>query len=312
MITFVALPFQVKELTNSFWAVGLIGVVEIIPLTIFGLYGGVLADHVDRKKMIWLTEFGTLIATFILFINARRENPSVVLLFVIAAIFAALSGLKRPSQEAILPRLVSHDDLPSASVLMSLRWQFGGIVGPITDKSSIPDRTNYTIDYIKELDNMKKNNIEVPDCYVSCTNIYSLEAAAKLDYKIIFPYKEYKFGYFLDKSIPGWEKPGDTFDLSGKKIMLAITPIIRDTQEEIDREFPKDVVVNTPDGKSYKDRPRFAKDTAYFTYDKFVIFMKELESKGIHEVLLNGFPESERDSLISYIKKYKEEEDSSI
>jgi MFS family permease len=117
-------------LTNSFWAVGLIGVVEIVPLTIFGLYGGVLADHVDRKKMIWLTEFGTLIATLILFINARRENPSVILLFVIAAIFAALSGLKRPSQEAILPRLVSHSDLPSASALMSLRWQFGGIVGP--------------------------------------------------------------------------------------------------------------------------------------------------------------------------------------
>ena len=130
MITFVALPFQVKELTNSFWAVGLIGMVEIIPLTIFGLYGGVLADHVDRKKMIWLTEFGTLIATLVLFLNARRENPSVILLFVIAAIFAALSGLKRPSQEAILPRLVSHDDLPSASALMSLRWQFGGIVGP--------------------------------------------------------------------------------------------------------------------------------------------------------------------------------------
>ena len=130
MITFVALPFQVKELTNSFWAVGLIGIVEIIPLTIFGLYGGVLADHVDRKKMIWFTEFGTLMATLILFLNARRENPSVFLLFVIAAIFAALSGLKRPSQEAILPRLVSHDDLPSASALMSLRWQFGGIVGP--------------------------------------------------------------------------------------------------------------------------------------------------------------------------------------
>ena len=130
MITFVALPFQVKELTNSFWAVGLIGMVEIIPLTIFGLYGGVLADHVDRKKMIWFTEFGTLIATLVLLLNARRENPSVILLFVIAAIFAALSGLKRPSQEAILPRLVSHDDLPSASALMSLRWQFGGIVGP--------------------------------------------------------------------------------------------------------------------------------------------------------------------------------------
>ena len=130
MITFVALPFQVKELTNSYWAVGLIGAVEIIPLTIFGLYGGVLADYVDRKKMIWLTEFGTLVATAILFINSLREKPSVILLFVIAAIFAALSGLKRPSQDAILPRLVNHDDLPSASALMSLRWQFGGIVGP--------------------------------------------------------------------------------------------------------------------------------------------------------------------------------------
>lgn len=130
MITLVALPFQIKELTGSYWAVGLIGMVEIIPLTIFGLYGGVLADHVDRKKMIWLTEFGALIATFMLFLNARREEPSVVLVFVIAAIFAALSGLKRPSQDAILPRLVNHGDLPSASALMSLRWQFGGIVGP--------------------------------------------------------------------------------------------------------------------------------------------------------------------------------------
>ena len=130
MITFVALPFQIKELTGSYWMVGLIGVVEIIPLIIFGLYGGVLADHVDRKKMIWVTEFGTLIATFILFLNALREKPSVILIFVIAAIFAALSGLKRPSQDAILPRLVNHADLPSASALMSLRWQFGGIVGP--------------------------------------------------------------------------------------------------------------------------------------------------------------------------------------
>jgi MFS family permease len=130
MITFVALPFQIKELTGSFWAVGLIGVVEIIPLIVFGLYGGVLADYLDRKKIIWFTEFGTLIATSILLINSLQEEPSVILIFVIAAIFAALSGLKRPSQDAILPRLVNHDDLPSASALMSLRWQFGGIVGP--------------------------------------------------------------------------------------------------------------------------------------------------------------------------------------
>ncbi|MFM7501717.1 MAG: MFS transporter [Actinomycetota bacterium] len=151
MITFVALPFQIKELTGSYWMVGLIGVVEIVPLIIFGLYGGVLADHVDRKKMIWVTEFGTLIATFILFLNALRDKPSVILIFVIAAIFAALSGLKRPSQDAILPRLVNHADLPSASALMSLRWQFGGIVGPAVGGllvASYGASTGYLVDCV--------------------------------------------------------------------------------------------------------------------------------------------------------------------
>ncbi|MBU6243450.1 MAG: MFS transporter, partial [Acidobacteria bacterium] len=56
MITYVTLPFQIKELTHSFLAVGLMGVVELVPLIIFGLYGGVLADAVDRKKMVWATE----------------------------------------------------------------------------------------------------------------------------------------------------------------------------------------------------------------------------------------------------------------
>jgi len=151
MITFVALPFQIKELTGSYWMVGLIGAVEIIPLIIFGLYGGVLADHVDRKKMIWVTEFGTLVATFVLFLNALRDKPSVVLIFAIAAIFAALSGLKRPSQDAILPRLVNHSDLPSASALMSLRWQFGGIVGPAVGGlivASYGASTGYLVDCI--------------------------------------------------------------------------------------------------------------------------------------------------------------------
>lgn len=129
-IIFVTLPFQIKELTNSFWAVGLIGTVEIVPLTIFGLYGGVLADHVDRKKMIWLTQFGTTIATLLLLLNSLQAKPNVALLYVITAVFAALSGLQRPSQDAILPRLVNHEDLPSASALMSIRWQIAGIIGP--------------------------------------------------------------------------------------------------------------------------------------------------------------------------------------
>jgi MFS family permease len=130
MFTYVALPFQVKELTGSYLAVGLIGLVEIIPLVIFGLYGGVLADHMDRKKMIWATEFAALFLSAILLINSLLPSPSLALIYIVAALFSAVDGLQRPSADAILPRLVEHQDLPAASALMSLRWQMGMIAGP--------------------------------------------------------------------------------------------------------------------------------------------------------------------------------------
>ena len=130
MITYVALPFQIKELTNSYIAVGLIGAVELVPLIIFGLYGGVLADKVDRRKMILYTEIALALMTFSLFINSQLENPSLIWIYVVAGTFAALDGLQRPSADAILPRLVGHADLPAASALMSLRWQTGVIAGP--------------------------------------------------------------------------------------------------------------------------------------------------------------------------------------
>lgn len=130
MITYVALPFQIKELTNSYIAVGLMGAVELIPLIVFGLYGGVLADRVDRRKMILFTEFALMIMTFSLFINSQLAKPSLLWIYVVAGSFAALDGLQRPSADAILPRLVGHEDLPSASALMSLRWQTGVITGP--------------------------------------------------------------------------------------------------------------------------------------------------------------------------------------
>ena len=130
MITFVALPFQLKELTGSYLAVWLLGAVEVIPLIAFGLYGGVLADSVDRKKMVWATEAGALILVAILLGNSLLDNPSIAVIYIVAALFAVVNGLQRPSMDAMLPRLVSHEDLPAASALLSLRWQLGVIVGP--------------------------------------------------------------------------------------------------------------------------------------------------------------------------------------
>jgi MFS family permease len=130
MVTYVAAPFQIKELTNSYLAVGVLGAIELVPLIFFGLYGGVLADYIDRKKMIWATEFGALICTTILLLNSLLGSPRIWVIYLVTGLFAAVDGLQRPSAGAILPRLVSHDDLPAASALMTLRWQLGVIIGP--------------------------------------------------------------------------------------------------------------------------------------------------------------------------------------
>ena len=130
MITYVALPFQLKELTGSYLAVGALGVVEIVPLIIFGLYGGVLADSVNRKKMVWATEAGALVLVLVLLGNSLLGSPTTLAIYLVAALFAVVDGLQRPSMDAMLPRLVSHEDLPAASALLSLRWQLGVIVGP--------------------------------------------------------------------------------------------------------------------------------------------------------------------------------------
>jgi MFS family permease len=130
MITYVAIPFQIKELTNSYLAVGISGLVELVPLIVFGLYGGVLADAVDRKKMIWATEAAAAILATILLLNALSPEPNLYLIYIVGALFAAVNGLHGPSADAILPRVVGHQDIPSAIALMSLRRQFGIIVGP--------------------------------------------------------------------------------------------------------------------------------------------------------------------------------------
>ena len=130
MITYVAIPFQIKELTNSYLAVGIVGAIELVPLIVFGLYGGVLVDSVNRKIMVWATEAAALILVALLLANSALWEPKVWVIYIAAGLFAVVDGLQRPSADAMLPRLVGHQDLPAATALMSLRWQLGLIVGP--------------------------------------------------------------------------------------------------------------------------------------------------------------------------------------
>lgn len=130
MVTYVAIPFQVAQLTGSFIAVGLIGLAELVPLIVFGLYGGALADVVDRRIMVIATEVALGLLIAVLLINSLAATPQVWVLYFVAMLMAAVDGLQRPSLEAMIPRVVAHDQLAAASALTSLRWQVGSILGP--------------------------------------------------------------------------------------------------------------------------------------------------------------------------------------
>lgn len=149
MITYVAVPFQIKELTNSYVAVGISGVIEIVPLIVFGLYGGALADAVDRKKMIWISEFTSALLVLTLFVNSLQDKPNLLMIYIVIGLFAAVSGLQTPSLDAALPQLVSYKDLPAASALMSIRRQVGVILGPTLGGvliSTFSTSTGYAVD----------------------------------------------------------------------------------------------------------------------------------------------------------------------
>ncbi|MEV0317912.1 MFS transporter [Streptomyces sp. NPDC050658] len=126
----VALPLQIKELTDSPLAVGAMGAVELVPLIVFGLYGGALADAVDRRKVILLTEAGLGVLAAVLLVNALLPEPMLWPLYAVAAGVSALAGLQRPALDSLMARIVPHDQLTAAAALNSLRWNVGAIAGP--------------------------------------------------------------------------------------------------------------------------------------------------------------------------------------
>ncbi|MFE7165822.1 MFS transporter [Streptomyces sp. NPDC057616] len=129
-LTFVAVPVQLKELTGSAAAVGAIGAVELLPLLVFGLYGGALADALDKRKLIVWTEAGQGLLSAALLLNALLPHPAVWPLYAVAALSSALVSVQRPALDSLFPRIVAHEHLPAAASLNSLRWTVGGVAGP--------------------------------------------------------------------------------------------------------------------------------------------------------------------------------------
>ncbi|MFC8824358.1 MFS transporter [Streptomyces sp. NPDC057137] len=128
----IALPLQIKDLTNSPLAVGAMGAVELVPLIVFGLYGGALADAVDRRKLILLSEAGLGLLAVVLLINALLPSPALWPLYVVAAGVSALAGIQRPALDSLIARIVPHAQLTAAAALNALRWQTAAVAGPAT------------------------------------------------------------------------------------------------------------------------------------------------------------------------------------
>jgi len=128
--TYVAVPFQLTQLTHSPFDVGALGLAEFAPLVLFGLYGGVLADRLNRRRLIIAMELFLMLTTGALALNATQARPMVWVLFANAALAASASSLQRPSIEALNQMLVSHELQRAASVLVNFRYYIASIIGP--------------------------------------------------------------------------------------------------------------------------------------------------------------------------------------
>lgn len=130
MITSVAVPYQAYALTRSPLAVGLFGIVQLVPLLALAFLGGALADAFDRRRLVQLTELALALLSATLLMNALLPHPQLWLLYVAAALAAGLDALQRPSLDALLPRLVERHELTAAGALEELRGTLGMVLGP--------------------------------------------------------------------------------------------------------------------------------------------------------------------------------------
>lgn len=130
MITYVAIPFQIADLTGSFIAVGAVGLVQLVPLIVFGLYGGALADTLDRRKIVLVTELLALLFVGLLCLNSLLPDPHLWVIYLVAFLLAGNQGLQSPSMNAIIPRVVAHDELAAAGALRAMHHTLGSIIGP--------------------------------------------------------------------------------------------------------------------------------------------------------------------------------------
>ena len=149
MVTYVALPYQMYRLTGSSFSVGLLGLVELVPLLATAFIGGVIADAVDRRRIAIVTDVALAAGSATLALIATR-GVSASSLYLVAAWMSAVGGLQRPAIESLVPRLIEKHELPAAASLTVVRGSVGMIAGPAVGGLLIAS-TGLTVTYLVDV-----------------------------------------------------------------------------------------------------------------------------------------------------------------
>ena len=126
----VAVPFQVFEMTGSTVAVGLIGLVEVVPLIVFSIIGGAIADVFDRRKVVAVATVGLMLDAVALAVLTFGGDASLWSIYALTAVGSAFGAVDNPTRSAMMPDLVPDGQLTAAMALRQVAHQTTHIVGP--------------------------------------------------------------------------------------------------------------------------------------------------------------------------------------
>lgn len=129
-VRLVALPYQIYLLTGSPFHVGLLGLFQAIPLISLPLLGGVLADRVDRRRVLIITQSGLAACSLVLALVTQLGYNELWVLYALTAVSASFSAFDQPARGSLVPTLVERSELPAAIALNQMLYQTAAVVGP--------------------------------------------------------------------------------------------------------------------------------------------------------------------------------------
>ncbi|HVF04850.1 MAG TPA: MFS transporter [Frankiaceae bacterium] len=130
-MTSVAVPLQVYDITGSSLAVGMLGIASLVPLVVFGLIGGAIADAMDRRRLLVISTTLLALVTGVLFLQAAFDLRQVWLLYVLTFFQSALFAVDHPARRAVIPRLLAAHQIPAATALSQVLFNFAMVLGPL-------------------------------------------------------------------------------------------------------------------------------------------------------------------------------------